>query len=105
MGLYNKLEASAQKREFRSYEERIPEIKRCIEVYKEKLQEEPTEQINQKISYCLENGIEGLEYYFKDLLESELLDEKDKEIFSSFLGAIFSHLAYKVVSSSRIALL
>ena len=77
MGLYNKLEASAQKREFRSYEEKIPEIKRCIEVYKEKFQEEPTEQINQKVSYCLENGIEGLEYYFKDLLESELLDEKD----------------------------
>ena len=47
MGLYNKLEASAQKREFRSYEEKIPEIKRCIEVYKEKLQEEPAEQINQ----------------------------------------------------------
>ena len=77
MGLYNKLEASAQKKEFRSYEEKIPEIKRCIEVYKEKFQEEPTEQINQKVSYCLENGIEGLEYYFKDLLESELLDEKD----------------------------
>lgn len=76
MGLYNKLEASAQKKEFRSYEEKIPEIKRCIEVYKEKFQEEPTEQINQKVSYCLENGIEGLEYYFKDLLESELLDEK-----------------------------
>ena len=57
MGLYNKLEASAQKREFRSYEEKIPEIKRCIEVYKEKFQEEPTEQINQKVSYCLENII------------------------------------------------
>lgn len=82
MGLYNKLEASAQKREFRSYEEKIPEIKRCIEVYKEKLQDEPAEQINQKVSYCLENGIEGLEYYFKDLLESELLDEKDIEVFS-----------------------
>ena len=40
MGLYNKLEASAQKREFRSYEEKIPEIKRCIEVYKEKFQED-----------------------------------------------------------------
>ena len=49
--LYNKLEASAQKKEFRSYEEKNPEIKRCIEVYKEKFQEEPAEQINQKVSF------------------------------------------------------
>lgn len=82
MGLYNKLETWAQKKEFRSYEERLPEIKRCIEMYKEKLQEEPTEQINQKVSYCLENGIKGLEYYFKDLLESGLLDEEDRKLFS-----------------------
>lgn len=82
MGLYNKLETWAQKKEFRSYEERLPEIKRYIEMYKEKLQEEPTEQINQKVSYCLENGIEGLEYYFKDLLESGLLDEEDRKLFS-----------------------
>ena len=82
MGLYNKLETWAQKKEFRSYEERLPEIKRYIEMYKEKLQEEPTEQINQKVSYCLENGIKGLEYYFKDLLESGLLDEEDRKLFS-----------------------
>ena len=30
----------------------------------------------------MENGIEGLEYYFKDLLESALLDEKDIDVFS-----------------------
>jgi hypothetical protein len=82
MGLYNKLETWAQKKEFRSYEERLPEIKRYIEMYKEKLQEEPTEQIKQKVSYCLENGIKGLEYYFKDLLESGLLDEEDRKLFS-----------------------
>ena len=31
MGLYNKLETWAQKKEFRSYEERLPEIKRYID--------------------------------------------------------------------------
>ena len=82
MGLYSELEALAQKREFKNYENRVSEIKECIKAYKDKLKEEPNDQIISKVNFCLENGFDGLEYYFKDLLESFTLGEDDKKLFS-----------------------
>lgn len=87
MGLYKLLDGIDSELQFQGYERLILDVKKCIEAYSGITEEG---NIEQKINFCIENGSEGLKYYFK-----EMFDKDDYlKSFSEKVEELSSHIKF-----------